>query len=712
MHQKKKWKPPVYIYVILFLAGTYIAFVCASCRKPGMTTGEYLRAMSEFVTTSPFSFSFSDIAANIRTFGIAVMIIYTVLGLYILIDVTKIRDYMPGEEYGTMSWATVEKINKKFENLKNPHANRIYSEGIRISMDGKKTRINNNVLGIGGSGAGKSLFLLTPNLYQADSESRYPGSFIITDPKGELLEKNGRLLKQKGYHVRVINLVPGRMHESDHFNPFRYIKTETDIVRLINNLFANTTPKDARSGDPFWEKSEMMFLQALCLLVWMDHERYGWEMSFNTVMDLMNMAVVDEDKESPLDEIFERLKFDTKGEPGKGANHPAYIAYRNCISGAADTIRSIFIMAKARMTIFQNPDIRKILSDDELDLTSLGTGIIDGKKNQKTVLFCVIPDWDTSYNCIAGMVYTLAFQELFFQADMVYGGTLPIPVTFWMDEFANIALPSEFLKMLGTMRSRGMSAVILIQNLAQIKGIYKDDWETIPGNCDVSVYLGGNEPSTFKYISENLGKKTIHKKNQTENQGGKGTIDVMQRDLMMPDEVRELDNDYAVIFVRGMKPILDRKYRTFDSPDYALSKQLGSYMHSQDKKMDEGLGISPVPASMIDKDARIIRIDLSRPLFVTPESEELEAIINENNEEAKIMAANHVDITDMSLEEVLSDEDFTLTDEEMLEVTAGIKHGLTDSEIKSYILFRDAGRMKAQRELIEALKMRKAGTVA
>ncbi len=709
----RRWRPPIALYIFLSLIALYLGLVIGATTSAGDTIFTVIPKISK-TFNSPLKlnikYAFSE---NIRITALAVFLLELAVMFYVLLDLTKNRNYMRGAEYGTADWAKIEQINRAFQS-EEESCNRIYSNSLRIGMDGDITKINNNVLVIGGSGVGKSLNLLTPNIYQANPDSRWPGSYIFTDPKGELLQKNGAYLRQKGYVVKVLNLVPGMMHESDRFNPFKYIRSETDVITLIDNLFANTTPKDARSSEPFWDKCESMFLQSLFLIVWMEHEHFGWDMNFNTVLMLLNKAkVVKDGTKSPLDVIFDELAYETAGETGKGLNHPAYLAYQKSMDGPPETVRTVIMSANSRLARLQTPEIKRILSDDDLDFASLGSGIVDGKENVKTALFCVIPDVDKTYNFVAGMMYTLLFQELYFQADHIFHGKLKIPVTFWLDEFYNVALPNDFLNMLSTMRSRLISCVIFVQNLKQLEGLYDKEWEIVPGNCDVSVYLGGNEASTFKYISENLGKKTIWKKSQGQSKGAHSSSstndDVIGRDLMMPDEVRELDNNYCVVFVRGKKPVLDYKFKTLESPEFKKSKELGVYIHSQQRKLDEDVIISYAAeeeAKWAKRTGNIIELTLDDTMYNTPTFEELRKIVT-NNEEKMAERQITVDITDMSLEEILCHPDFVLPDTHMQEVTTGIINGLSDDEIKSYILYQDLGRMRSKRLLFEAMHARK-----
>ena len=355
-----------------------------------------------------------------------------------------------------------------------------------------------------------------------------------------------------------------RYEKSDCYNPFSYIREETDVVKLITNLISNTTPKGSTPSDPFWEKAEGLFLQAIFYYVWLEVQPA--KRNFETVLKLLGEAEVKEPgKASKLDV---RMKFLEESSP-LGANHPAVKQYNKCMRGAGDTVRSIIISANSRLAFLENKQVLRLLSKDELNLSDIGIGV-NGDSETKTALFCVIPDSDKSYNFIIGMLYTQIFQELYYQADFNCGGRLPIHVTFMLDEFANVALPDDFCSLLSTMRSREISSIIIIQNFAQLKALFKDTWETIPGNCDTFIYLGGNEQSTHKYVSELLGKGTIDKKSSGETKGRQGSssrnYDVLGRELFTPDEVRKLDNKKCIIFIRGFDPIMDNKYIPFRHP--------------------------------------------------------------------------------------------------------------------------------------------------
>lgn len=715
--QLQTWKPPIFKWSLVLVGCLYLGLLIGCNYRKGDTFYEFLPRINDRIGNGDLlNIGLADGMEQIGTLMGCVIACLLLGGLYILIDASANHNYMKGKEFGTAKWASPSTINQTFENKEIPSWNRVYSDKLRISM---KTDINNNVLVIGGSGVGKSFRLLTPNIYQANANEKYPGSFIFTDPKGELLLKNGAFLKSRGYRIRVLNLVPGAMHESDCFNPFDYIRDQSDVDKLVSNIQDNANEEGASSSDPFWTNAEALLIKSLILLVWMDGELLGYEKNFNSVMKLLNMAEISDNPkdQSDLDKVFDELVLRTSDQQGKGDQHPAWLNYHKVMVGAADTKRSIVISANATLRIFENPDVKRIMSKDEMDLSSIGTGLVDGEKNVKTALFCVIPDSDKTFNMIAGMLYTLLFQELYFQADFRYKGELPVPVTFWMDEFANITLPKDFLRMLTTMRSRLISCVVIIQNLAQLKALYEKEWELIPGNCDVSVYLGGNEQSTFEYISKNLGKKTIYKKSTGETKGSHGSSstneDALGRELMLPEEVREMENDYCIVFVRGKKPVFDYKCKTLEYPEFKESQGLGSYMHSQERGMEKDrFHISLATQAELAEAYRLgnlIEINLDEHLLETPEYIELQQIALQNADDVmeELNKAHEIDIRNIPLTELLQMKDFVLEDDEMVEVAEGIKNGLTDEQIKSYILYGDAKRMKSQRLLLEALSARK-----
>ena len=457
------------------------------------------------------------------------------------------KNYRRNEEYGSAKWANNKAVNKKYTE-KDYSSNKILSQNVRIGLDGRRHRRNLNTLVIGGSGAGKTRFFGKPNLMQCNT------SFVVLDPKGEQLRDVGNLLEKEGYVIKVVDLI--NMNRSHCYNPFRYIKDDKDVLKLITNLIRNTTPKGSQTNDPFWEKSETALLEALCL--YLLHEAPEEEQNFTVVMEMIAAAEVKEDDEeyqSPLDELFERLEI-------RNPNSLALKQYKIYKQAAGKTAKSILISVGVRLSAFNLESIASLTATDELELDLVG--------ERKTAIFAVIPDNDSTFNFLIGMLYTQLFQMLYYQADIVHGGALPVPVHFLMDEFANVALPDEFDKLLSTMRSRLIFVSIIIQNLAQIKGLYKDSWESIVGNCDTLYYLGGNEQSTHKFMSEYLGKETLDTNTYGKSSGRSGNYSTNYqqagRELLTPDEVRLLDNDYGLLFIRGERPVFDKKYDILKHP--------------------------------------------------------------------------------------------------------------------------------------------------
>lgn len=448
--------------------------------------------------------------------------------------------------------------------------NRILSKNIYFSLDSENiTHMNNNILVIGGSGCGKSFKFAKPNIMQLSS------SFIITDPKGELCRDTAGFLEHHGYDVKVLNLLD--MKKSSRYNPFDYVQNDVDIIKLIQNLIRNTTPKGTSPNDSFWEKAEGMFLQSIFFYVWKEgvpnKETGKIEHNIGAVLDLLDMAEFTEDRNgnkqpSELDHLMAELE---KKDP----KHPAVLNYNKSMKGAADTVRSIIISANARLAPIQTQEVIEFMSEDEMDIRSIGA--------RKTAVFCVIPDVDKTYNFLVGLFYTQAFQQLYYAADFIYDGKLPVNVTFLLDEFANVALPDDFTSLLSTMRSRQISAIIIIQNYAQIKKLFEKDYETIQGNCDVMIFLGGNERGTHKEIEEAIGKQTIYKKSSGITRGKNGSSstneDVMGRELMMASEVRKLRRDECIILINGYDAVRDKKIETWNHPLYPELKKYGGYQY-------------------------------------------------------------------------------------------------------------------------------------
>lgn len=506
----------------------------------------------------PFQIQWTD--STLKTIGIFLIIYVLGVGMYL----SSSKNYRRTEEYGSAKWANPNTVCKKYAN-KDYFSNKVFSQNVRMGLDGKKHRRNLNTVVIGGSGAGKTRFYAKPNIMQCNT------SFVVLDPKGEIIRSVGHLLEENGYVIKVIDLID--MSKSLGYNPFHYIQSDKDVLKLITNLIRNTTPKGSSTNDPFWEKSETALLEALMLYLY--HYAPEDEQNFTMVMEMLNYAEVKEDEEdyeSPLDELFKRLEM-------IDSNSLALKQYKIYKQAAGKTAKSILISVGVRLAAFNLEELASLTKYDEMELEQIG--------ERKTALFAIIPDNDSTFNFVVGMLYTQLFQMLYYQADYVHGGELPTPVHFLMDEFANVALPDEFDKLLSTMRSRQIFVSIILQNLAQIKALYKDSWESILGNCDETYYLGGNEQSTHKYISELLGKETLDTNTFGKSSGRSGNYSTNYqqtgRELLTADEVRLLDNNYGLLFIKGERPIKDKKYDLLKHPNIKQTHDGGRepYIHGQ-----------------------------------------------------------------------------------------------------------------------------------
>ena len=481
-----------------------------------------------------------------------VLILLGAYGMGIGIYISTARNYRRREEHGSARWGSAKRVNKKYKD-KAWEKNKILTQNTAIGLNGRKHRRNLNVLVCGGSGAGKTRFYAKPNIMNANT------SFVVLDPKGEILRDTGNLLKDKGYEIKVLDLI--NMEKSHCYNPFVYLHDDNDIQKLVTNIFKNTTPKGAQTQDPFWDNAAMMLL--LALIFYLHYEAPPEEQNFPMVLEMIRAGEVMEENDtynSPLDELFDRLET-------RSPEHIALKYYRNYRSGSGKTLKSIQITLVSRLEKFNLDSLAGITQTDDMELSDIG--------ERKTAVFAVIPDNDSSFNFIVGMLYTQLFQQLYYKADIEHGGRLPVHVHFVMDEFANVALPDEFDKLLSTMRSREVSVSIIIQNLAQLKALFEKQWESIVGNCDEFLYLGGNEQSTHEYVSKLLGKETIDMNTYGQSRGRNGNYStnwqITGRELMTPDEVRMLDNKYALLFIRGERPVMDFKYDILKHPNVAMT---------------------------------------------------------------------------------------------------------------------------------------------
>ena len=536
----KDRKQDDYIFLgLLIIPVIWFAILIAPYSSGGLIYS--LPYISEAIN-HPFSFSWCDNTPRM------ILIFTLIYAIGVMVYLSTMKNYRRTVEYGSAKWANALNVNRKYAS-KNYLENKLLSQNVRIGLNGKIHRRNLNTIVIGGSGAGKTRFYCKPNIMQCNT------SFVTLDPKGEILRSEGYLLEKEGYVIKVIDLID--MSKSHGYNPFHYIQSDKDILKLITNLIRNTTPKGSQSMDPFWEKSETALLEALMLYLY--HYAPEDEQNFTMVMEMLTYAEVkedDEEYESPLDELFHHLE---RSDP----DSLALKQYQIYKQAAGKTAKSILISVGVRLAAFNLDSMASLTRFDELELDKIG--------ERKTALFAVIPDNDSTFNFLVGMLYTQLFQMLYYQADYLYGGELPIPVHFLMDEFANVALPDEFDKLLSTMRSRQIFVSIILQNLAQIRTLFKDSWESIVGNCDELYYLGGNEQSTHKFISEYLGKETLDTNTFGKSTGHSGSYSTNYqqtgRELLTPDEVRLLNNDYGLLFIRGELPIMDKKYDLLKHPN-------------------------------------------------------------------------------------------------------------------------------------------------
>lgn len=556
MREDKFSRTNVILYCLGLIPTVWLGLLAAPALRSGLPN--LIRNLA-VVFSNPFHIVWCEDSVK------AVLIFICAYAMGIGIYLSTARNYRRREEHGSAHWGNAGQVNKKYENKTEPEKNKILTQKTKIGLDGRKHRRNLNVLVCGGSGAGKTRFYAKPNIMQANT------SFVILDPKGENVRDTGTLLKSKGYDIKVLDLI--NMDKSYCYNPFVYLHSDNDIQKLVTNIFKNTTPKGSQSQDPFWDQAAMMLL--LALVFFLHYEAPPEEQNFPMVMEMIRSGEIKEDDDgfmSPLDRLFARLADRTP-------DHIALKYYRNYRSGSGKTLKSIQITLVARLEKFNLDSLAAITQSDEMELDKLG--------EKKTAIYAVIPDNDSSYNFIVGMLYTQLFQQLYYSADVKHGGRLPVHVHCVMDEFANVALPDEFDKLLSTMRSREISVSIIIQNLAQLKKLFEKEWESIVGNCDEFLYLGGNEQSTHEYVSKLLGKETIDMNTYGQSKGRNGNYStnwqITGRELMTPDEVRMMDNKYALLFIRGERPIMDLKYDILKHPNIKLSADGGAepYEHAR-----------------------------------------------------------------------------------------------------------------------------------
>lgn len=531
MKQKLNFQQAALLWAACSMIVVWLGILASDCCGEGVKLTEFLSLFSERLQ-HPFRLSLN---------GYTVRCVFAALCMYALAVgyyYTSKGNKRTGEEYGSAKWGDAAALNRKYRDKTN---NIILSQHISMGLDGKKHKRNLNVIVVGGSGAGKTRGYVLPNIMECNC------SYIIADPKGEILRKTGGLLEKEGYEICVLNLV--ELEKSDCYNPIAYLRSDHDALKLVTNLIKNTNEKGQKSSDPFWDKSEAAILQAFIL--YLLHEAPASEQNFSTVMYMIENAAASEEDESyksPVDLLFDDLE-------RKNPEHIALKMYKVFKQAAGKTAKSILVSTAVRLAAFNLPEIARVTEKDEMFLNTIG--------NRKKAVFAVISDNDTSLNFIVSMLYSQAFQELYHEADR-NGGRLPIHVRVMMDEFANVALPENFEKVLATCRGREISINIIIQNMAQIKAMFRDSWENLTGNCDTYIYLGGNESTSHEYISKSLGKETVDVKTRGVTHGRNGSssnnFQSVGRELLTPDEVRMIDNNYEVVIIRGERAVMDKKF--------------------------------------------------------------------------------------------------------------------------------------------------------
>ena len=604
MKQDKYSKTYLLIYALGLIPVIWVAILIAPYMDGGIPS---LIANMDHACANPFGFQWC--ADTPRTIVILCLIYVVAIGIFLSDD----KNYRRREEYGSAKWGFPSRINAKYATRKNedPFLNKILTQNVAISFMVRRHRRNLNILVIGGSGAGKTRFFALPNILNGNC------SFIILDPKGEILRAVGHVLESMGYEIKVLDLL--HMERSHCYNPFDYLRNVDDIQRLVSNIFASSTPKGAQSQDPFWDNAASILLKAVICLLWFEAPKE--EQNFEMVLEVLRSAQVKEEDESfqsPMDLLFEKVR-------DKDPGHIAVKFYDDFKQAAGKTMKSILITLLSKLEKFNIPSLAQLTMTDEMDLRSIG--------KRKTAVFAIIPDNDTSFNFLVSILYTQLFQMLFEEADLSPNGRLPVHVHFVMDEFANVALPSDFDKLLATMRSREISVSIILQNLAQLKALYEKEWESIVGNCDEFLYLGGNEQSTHEYVSKLLGKETIDTNTYGQSKGRNGSYSTNYqatgRELKTSDEMRMLDNQYALLFIRGERPVMDLKYDLTKHPNFKLTPEGGGkpYIHGEDSRSFASISIDQ---TLLDQ-AQEWEIDTTN--FVLLSEEELEESFTKKEKE-------------------------------------------------------------------------------
>lgn len=564
------------VWVLLGIFSVYLAIAAASAYEEGSNIFVWMGRFSELLKR-PSLLRWTPHTVK------CIIVTLLLCAFAVLLYRSDREKRRPGGEYGTAKWEAVETMNQKYADKDGPNV--ILTQHVSIGMDGYKHQRNLNVLVVGGSGSGKTRYFCKPGLMDANC------SYLVVDPKGEMLRSTDHFLKSQGYDIKVFDLIHPR--QSDGYNPFRYIREEPDVLKLMDNLVKNTTPPKGASNDPFWEKAEIALDSALMLYLLSEAPKE--EQTFEMLMFMLNSAQASEEDEqfqSPLDLLFQSLE---DREP----DHLAVKQYKVYKKAAGKTAKSILITAGVRLTAFIFPQYAAIMQEDEMDFGSLG--------ERKRAIFCITPVNDGSMNYLVSMLFTQCFQELYLRADERYDGRLPVPVRVIQDEWANVPQPDSYPKVLATCRSYNIGIDIIVQNIQSIKARYRDEYQSIIGNCDTLLFLGGgNEPESLEFMSKLLGKETIsiRTRGQTRGRSGSSSINyqLTGRELMTPDEIRRMPTREALLLIRGESPVRDRKYNIKKHPNYRYTQDGGAkpYIHNPPPAPDYALTDLPYVFRTLD----------------------------------------------------------------------------------------------------------------
>lgn len=564
------------VWALLGVFSVYLAIAAASAYEEGSNIFVWMGRFSE-VLKRPSLLRWTPYTVK------CIIVVLLLCVFAVLLYRSDREKRRPGGEYGTAKWEAAETMNQKYADKDGPNV--ILTQHVSIGMDGYKHQRNLNVLVVGGSGSGKTRYFCKPGLMDANC------SYLVVDPKGEMLRSTGHFLKSQGYDIKVFDLIHPR--QSDGYNPFRYIREEPDVLKLMDNLVKNTTPPKGASNDPFWEKAEIALDSALMLYLLSEAPKE--EQTFEMLMFMLECArVMEEDDQypTPLDLLFQSLE-------ERDPTHVAVREYKVYKQAAGKTAKSILVTASVRLSAFIFPQYTNIMQEDEMDFGSLG--------ERKRAIFCITPVNDGSMNYLVSMLFTQCFQELYLRADERYDGRLPVPVRVIQDEWANVPPPDSYPKVLATCRSYNIGIDIIVQNIQSIKARYRDECQSIIGNCDTLLFLGGgNEPESLEFMSKLLGKETIsiRTRGQTRGRSGSSSINyqLTGRELMTPDEIRRMSTREALLLIRGESPVRDRKYNIKKHPNYRYTQDGGAkpYIHNPPPAPDYALTDLPYVFRTLD----------------------------------------------------------------------------------------------------------------